>query len=78
VSADQRERFTRIGDYWPDPLAQLAAAEERAAPSWREVVRELVAEIRAAPASHALVAGATVVFWTVLLVAPLLVADWLL
>ncbi|HVM38326.1 MAG TPA: hypothetical protein VM265_08070 [Sphingomicrobium sp.] len=83
----QRERFTmrpngtspgrpycRIGDYWPDPLAQLAAAEEAAVPSWREVV----AEIRAEPLSHALVALAAVVFWTLLLGAPLLVMDWLL
>ena len=71
-------RFTRLDDYLPDPVARLAAAAEPDQQlTWRESFAEILADIRAAPVSHALVAVATIIAWTLLLVAPLLVADWL-
>jgi len=48
-------------------------------PTWREELaddwRGFVAEVRRSPYSHALVALATVVGWTVLLVLPLVIGG---
>ena len=56
-----------------DLYESLKAAPQ---PTWRDELkadwREFVSEVRGSPYSHALVAIGAVIFWTVLLVAPLL------
>ena len=49
-------------------------------PTWRDDLaddwRAFIADVRAKPYSHALVALAAVIFWTSILVAPTLIGAW--
>jgi hypothetical protein len=66
--ADLRDRLNRearhvvIEPTWLDELAE----------DWRD----FASEVRRSPVSHALVAVLTVIGWTVLLIAPLLLGAW--
>lgn len=75
--------WNRGESYNPEAIQQirnrLNGKPRHYRPSWRSELaadfREVVSEIRERPVSHALVAIATVVGWTALLVAPLLIGE---
>lgn len=58
----------------PDLIEQLRKRAVPCRPTLRDDWRDLINEIRWSPVSHLIVAIAAITFWTVLLVAPLMLA----
>ncbi len=63
--------WNRPEAYRPDTIEMLR--KNYRAPTLADDFRDVLSEIREQPVSHALVAIGAITFWTVLLVAPLLI-----
>src|SRR5690349_10325274 len=70
--SDPRPEPANLHERFAESLQREPAPEPSLVDDWRD----FVSEVRASPYSHALVALLTVIGWTVLLVAPLLL-GWL-
>ena len=75
-------RLVRDDNPWQRPEAYADLRETRHVvirrSYWQQLKddwRDMVSEVRASPYSHAFVALATVLLWTVLLVAPLVIGE---